>query len=120
MNATDDTVDLVTEVWLKPGGSELLKASRPHMLDIFEHYGLEYVYHGHPFAWVFENEHTPLPTGIEIFRCASESIAKEAIHALETAGLLDKTSAMFSRVRCYLSRYALPPHLTHTASFHQG
>jgi hypothetical protein len=73
--------------------------------------GAEYAYHGHPFEWVF-GEIADLPTGIEVFRFASEANAREAAKSL--LELLDQPEAKASlqKGRIYLSHHRASTGLT--------
>ena len=72
---------LVVESWLVPGRFAQFKQFRVKAMDCLLRLGAEYAYHGHPFEWVF-GETADLPTGIEVFRFASEANAREAAKSL--------------------------------------
>ena len=101
-------VFLVSEVWLKPGLFDRLKPYRIRVIEILERFDAEYIYYGHPFDWVFNADGSDFPTGIEIIQFPSEEIARKAIKMIRSDDLQKLQKEIFSRVRCYLSRYAPP------------
>ncbi len=103
-----DKVFLVSEVWLKPNAFNRLKPFRIRVIEILERFDAEYIYYGHPFDWVFNTDGSDYPTGIEIIQFPSEEIARKAIRIISSDDLLKLQKDIFSKVRCYLSRYAPP------------
>ena len=104
----DNSVYLVTELWVLPNAFAQLKNYRKRMNNILEEFKPETIFHNHAFEWVYGGEGESYPTGIEIVKFENEEIARRAIAALDTVELRAMENAVFSRVRCYLSRYALP------------
>lgn len=107
----DEAVFLVTELWVVPNTFSQLREYRKKVNDILEIYEPEYVFHNHAFEWVSGGEGENYPTGIEVTKFKNEVRAREAIAALDDAALKSEQSRVFSRVRCYLSRYAFPDEL---------
>ncbi len=107
----DNSVFLVTELWVLPGSFSKLKAYRKSINDIMEKYRPEYIFHNHAFDWVYGSEGESCPTGIEIVKFESEEIARSAIAAIDTPEFKKMEDEIFERVRCYLSRHAFPEDL---------
>lgn len=103
-----NSVYLVTEVWVLPGAFPKLKEYRKKMNDILESYNPEYIFHNHAFEWVYGGEGEDYPTGLEVIKFNSEEAARSAIAALNVIEMKEMENQVFSRVRCYLSRHALP------------
>ena len=102
---TDESVFLVSEVWLDPGKFEEFKAYRIKVLDLLEKFNPDFVYNGHAFEWALGKDNGELPTGIEVCRFETEEMAKRALEAIEKSGLLNESNMLFNKVRCYLARY---------------
>lgn len=106
MSIGQDSVFLVSEVWLKPGAFDYLKSYRIQVIKVIEQFQAEYIYYGHPFEWIFNTDENEYPTGMEIVQFPSEETARKAIKLLSSEELLKSQKNIFSKVRCYLSRYA--------------
>jgi len=102
----EESVFLVTEVWLLPGQFELLKDYRKRTLDVLSPYRPEFVFHNHGFEWVSDDNEGSIPTGMEVLRFDNEADARAAIADLSTPELKAMERRVFSRVRSYFSRYA--------------
>ena len=107
----DDTVFLVSELWVVPDSFQKLKTYRKITNDILEPHKPEYIFHNHAFEWVYGGEGESFPTGIEVVKFENETVARSAIAALDTSELKNMQAEVFSRVRCYFSRYAFPDEL---------
>lgn len=105
---SEDSVFLVAEVWMIPGSFEKFKNYRKQINDILEKYRPEYIFHNHAFEWVRGGNGENYPTGIEVIRFENETIARAALAELTANELKDIEKEVFSRVRCYFSRYAPP------------
>jgi hypothetical protein len=89
----------------------MLKKYRLKVNDILDKYSPEYVYHGHAFEWVSDDNGEELPSGIEVIKFNNEQIARKAIKELDRKEIKDMEVKIFSRIRCYLSRFAFPNEL---------
>jgi uncharacterized protein (DUF1330 family) len=107
----DNSVYLVTELWVLPNTFEELKTYRRIVNEILEEYRPEYIFHTHAFEWVYGGEGESYPTGIEVVKFENEEVARSAIAAIDTPELKIMESKAFERVRCYMSRHAFPEHL---------
>lgn len=105
---TEEPVFLVTEVWLIPGAFGRFKDYRMEVNSILEKYGPQYIFYNHAFEWMFDGDEGTLPTGIEIVGFENEETARAALSELGRTEIKDMEKRVFSRVRCYLSRYAAP------------
>lgn len=105
---TEESVFLVTELWMIPGSFRRFKTYRMMVNDILEKYKPEYIFHNHAFDWVFGGNEGIYPTGIEIIRFKDEQTARAAIAALSKKEIKEMEKKVFSRVRSYISRYAPP------------
>jgi len=103
---TEESVFLISEIWLNPNKFEEFKTYRISMLDLLEKFNPEFIYHGHPFAWVSGASNEGLPTGIEICRFETEEVAKQALETLEKSGLSGEGAGLVEKKRSYLARYA--------------
>lgn len=104
---TDNSVFMVSKIWLKPEMFEQFKIYRGKTLDILLRYNTEYIYHGHPFEWISGADFDRPPTGIEIFHFTDEDTARKALAELNDPSLKHDESLIFCKVRSYLSRYAI-------------
>lgn len=76
-----------------------------------EKYRPEYIFHSHAFEWVYGGNEGDFPTGIEVIKFENEETARAALAELDTEKLKGMEKEVFSRVRCYFSRYAFPDSL---------
>jgi hypothetical protein len=104
----DNSIFLVSEIWLKPEKFDDFKVYRQITIDILIKYNAEYIYHGHAFEWVRNPDDEIHPTGIEIFHFPDKENAIKALQELNNSSLKEKESKIFNKVRSYLSRYAIP------------
>ena len=104
---TNESIFLISELWLNQVKFEEFKAYRIRLLDILEKYNPEYVYHGHPFEWVLETDDGDVPTGIEVLRFETEVVARQALNAIMESGIMNEGRMIFKKIRCYLSKYEL-------------
>ncbi|MBV6411674.1 MAG: hypothetical protein LC123_16465 [Burkholderiales bacterium] len=91
---------LIGEVWLDHGSVAEFKAVRTRLLDVLAVCRAEYVFHGHPFAWVFNDCADAPPSGVEIWRFASPQDARQAVAAI---GRVVAGELAAIRFRCYLA-----------------
>jgi hypothetical protein len=105
----EEEVFLVNECWLVPGSLDAFKDYRKKTIEILLQCGVEYAYHGHPFEWVSNPEKEAVPTGIEVLRFENEAKARTALALLGTPELEAEGRKVLSRVRSYLSKYAVTP-----------
>lgn len=103
----EEEVFLITEVWVKPGTFEKFKTYRIKVLKILEPFAPEFIFYSHPFEWVFGSGDGDLPSGIEVCRFLNEKTARDAIAAIESSGVRTEEKEVFSKIRCYLSRYSM-------------
>ncbi len=104
---TEDSVFLISEIWLDPEMFGRFTAYRQKTMDILIRYNAEYVYHGHPFEWFRNPDAERCPTGIEIFHFKNEDDARKALEELNQSSLRKEEAGIFYKVRSYLSRYAI-------------
>ena len=107
----EESVFLVIELWIIPGSFTKLKDYKKKINAILEKYRPEYIFHNHAFEWVFGGDEEDLPTGIEAIKFENEETARAALAELATKEIKDMEKEIFSRVRCYFSRYAFPESL---------
>ena len=105
---TEESVFLVTEAWMIPGSFKKYKNYKMRVNEILEKYTSEYIFHNHPFEWVFGGDDEIYPAGIGVIRFENEGTARAAIAELSGKEIKDLEKEVFSRVRCYFSRYAPP------------
>lgn len=105
---TEESVFLITEAWMIPGSFSQFKKYRMTVNNILEKYKPEYIFHNHAFEWVFGGSGEIYPTAIEIIRFKDEKTARAAMAELSNKEIKDMEKEVFSRVRCYFSRYAPP------------
>ena len=96
---TNESIFMITEIWLNPTKFEEYKSYRTKFLDRLEKYNPEYVYHGHPFIWIFESGDGEVPTGIEVLRFETEEVAQQAIDDIKGSGLLGEGYMIFNKTR---------------------
>jgi hypothetical protein len=104
---TNESIFLITEIWLSQSKFEEFKSYRIRLLELIEKYKPEYVYHGHPFSWALETDDGAVPTGIEVLRFETEEVAKQALNAIKESGLLNERNKILEKSRCYLSKYEM-------------
>ncbi len=93
---------------MMPGAFQRFKNYRMRVLSVLEKYNPKYIFHNHAFEWVFGGNEESCPTGIEIIRFKNEATARAAVAELEGNEIKEMEKEVFSRVRCYFSRYAPP------------
>jgi hypothetical protein len=104
---TDNSIFLISEIWLKADKFEHFKIYRQKTMDILMKYDAEYVYHGHPFEWFRNQDEEECPTGIEVFHFRNEENIRKALEQLNDPALREEESAIFNKVRSYISRYEI-------------
>lgn len=105
---TDHSVFIVTEIWIIPGSFEKLKSYRKKINRILEPFKPEIIFHNHAFEWVVGDNSEHYPTGIEVIKFENEETARAALAELATKEIKGLEKEVFSRIRCYFSRYEFP------------
>ncbi len=105
---SDDSVFLVTELWMIPGSFKKFKEYKIKVDNILEKYNPHYLFHNHPFERVFDANDETHPTGLGIIRFENENLARAAIDELSSNAVKALEKEVFYRIRSYLSRYAPP------------
>jgi hypothetical protein len=104
---TENSIFLISEIWLNSDKFEDFKIYRQKTIEILIKYNAEYIYHGHPFEWSRNQDGEKCPTGIEIFHFSNEEDIRKALEELNDSALKEEEAKIFNKVRSYLSKYAI-------------
>ena len=104
----DDSIFLVTEIWVLPNSFSKLKIYRSKSIELLAPFNPVYIFHNHAIDWVYGGDNEQLPSGIEIVKFESEHVANTAVAALAISELKPMEKEIFTRIRSYFSKYAFP------------